>query len=258
MGVARSWALILTVVWASASLGATPLVRQETELTFGVDQDFQDRGGVQVFYRLLASSDAPATTELFSRFRPFDVNDRWNAISSPANVVMLRFVYTIDKDVSFFSEARAKDLDYINAVASEMNVSKNEDGSFHVGRMPSNDFWVSHFGSEQVKAAAAENAAVKQLLALDGETALPDSVVFQENKGFARILGHRTAEASVTWTAHYSLGPGRTRIGIFTMTYVCELPPFFLGGERRVRTESIRGALEVIDRLRAYGAKKSG
>jgi hypothetical protein len=242
------FALVFSLL-ASTAWAASPL-RQEREMGFGVDASFQDSGGVQYFYQLIERDEA-RTSDLVQRFLPLDVNDRWTSLSEPTNVVVIRFVYTVDKDVSFFTEARALDVDYINAVAKEMEVSRNSNGSFHIGRTPENTCWLVHYDEARVKAAASQ-PAFKQLVALMGESGLPNSVVFQENTDFARVLGHRTAAASMTWTAHFPLAPGRTRVAVLTMSYLYELPPFFLGGSGRVMRESMRGATDLIERLRAY------
>jgi hypothetical protein len=242
------FALVVSLI-AGSALASSPLQR-ERDVGFTVDPSFQDSGGVQYFYQLVERDEAK-TSELVARLLPLDVHDRWIALSEPTNVVILRFVYTVDKDASFFTEARALDVDYINAVAKEMEVSRNPNGSFHIGRTPANTCWLVHYDEARVK-AAANQLALKQLVALAGESGLPDSVVFQENVDFARVLGHRTAAASITWTAHFPLAPGRTRVAVLTMSYVYELPPFFLGGSSRVMRESVRGATDLIERLRAY------
>jgi hypothetical protein len=242
------FALIISLL-AGGSWAASPL-RQERDMGFSIDGAFQDSGGVQYFYQLVERDDA-RSSELVQRFLPLDVNDRWTALSEPINVVVIRFVYTVDKDISFFTEARAFDVDYINTVAKEMEVSRNSNGSFHIGRTPENTCRLVHYDEARVRAASGQ-PALKQLLALTGENGLPNSVVFQENTDFARVLGHRTAAASMTWTAHFPLAPGRTRVAVLTMSYLYELPPFFLGGSGRVMRESMRGATDLIERLRAY------
>ncbi len=242
------FALVISLM-AGSALAASPL-RQERDVAFTVDTSFQDSGGVQYYYQLVERDEAQSS-ELVQRFLPLDVHDRWTSLSEPTNVVLIRFVYTVDKDATFFTEARALDVDYINAVAKEMEVSRNSNGSFHIGRTPANTCWLVHYDEARVR-AASQQPALKQLVALAGESGLPDSVVFQENVDFARVLGHRTAAASMTWTAHFPLAPGRTRVAVLTMSYLYELPPFFLGGSTRVMRESMRGATDLIERLRAY------
>jgi hypothetical protein len=244
------WLLVVSVV-SSAALAQVPL-RRESSATFAVDVPFQDRGGVQYFYSLLRADDAPSDSSTFTAFRAFDVHDVWKRLDEPANVVLSRLVYTIEKDVSFFTEARARDVDYINAIAREAKVSRNDDGTFRASQMPANTFRIEYFDAARVKATAPLLPGLAKVLELSGIEGAPHAVIFQENRDFDRVMGFRTAEGSFTWTAHYSAGPGRTRLVVFIMSYLRTLPPFFMGGEKRVFRESTEGARVLIDRLREY------
>lgn len=235
----------------STALAQTPM-RREVAPQFVVDPAFQDRGGVQYFYSLLPADEGPETDPVFTLFRPFDGADRYRGLESPPHVVLSRLVYTVEKDVSFFSERRARDVDYINAVAKGMNVTARDDGSFRVGKMPSNTFRVRYFNGPEVERLQRELPGLKLLVDLSAQPTAPASVVFQENSDFSRVMGMRTAEASFTWTGHYAVAPGRTRVIVYTMSYLASLPPFFLGGPRRVFRESTEGARVLIDNLRAY------
>jgi hypothetical protein len=246
------WLLAVSLVSAVA-LPNTPL-RREPTASFEVDLAFQDRGGVQYFYQLLRADRSPDASSTFTAFRAFDVHDVWKRLDAPANVVLSRLVYTIDKDVSFFTEARARDVDYINAIAREARVSRNDDGTFRAAQTPANTFRIEYFDASRVQAAVSAIPGLARTLELSGLEGPPYSVVFQENRDFDRVMGFRTAEGSFTWTAHYPAGKGRTRLVVFIMSYLHSLPPFFLGGEKRVFRESTEGARVLIDRLRDYRA----
>jgi hypothetical protein len=244
------------IVLFSTLAGATPTpLRRESDPRFTIDVPFQDKGGVQYFYALLPNESSPERNETFALFRPFDASNVWSRLDSPPSVVMSRLVYTVERDVSFFNEARARDVEYINAVAKEMDVVKREDGTFRVGKMPANTFRIDYFDADRLAKGALELPAVRRALELSGiET--PTNVVFQENSEFSRVMGMRIADGSVTWTIHAAIGPGRTRVVVFTMSYLRTLPPFFLGGPGRVLRESTEGARVLIDNLRAYQPPK--
>lgn len=244
----RFGALLLV---SGLAFAETPL-RRESVSDFAIDAAFQDKGGVQYFYALLPSSPSPETNATFARFKPLDVSGLWSSLSSPPAVVLSRLVYTVEKDATFFTEARARDVEYINAVAKEMEVTKRSDGSFRVGAMPSNTFTIEYF--DAAKLAQGEAPAAFRAVELAGMNEPPASVVFQHNRDFSRVMGMRTADGSFTWTLHFAIAPGRTRVVVFTMSYLRSLPPFFLGGERRVFRESTEGARALIDNLRAYEA----
>jgi hypothetical protein len=221
-----------------------PPMRLETNQTFAVDPAFLDSGGVQYSFTLLSADKKPATRAEFQAFRPFDMNSFYEP---SLHVVMSRIVYQVEKDVAFFSEARIRDVTYMNAIGEGYNISSNTDGTFKVGKTPSNTMALRYFSrvSEIPEAIAAALFGAQHV----------QQVVFQENTHFARIMGMRTGALGVTWTAHESLGPGRTRIHVFTMSYLYNLPPVFLGGEKRVFRESVEGALQLISALRAYSPK---
>lgn len=243
--------LALLLVSGVAFAAETPL-RREGACDFAIDAAFQDKGGVQYFYALLPSEPSPESDATFLRFRPFDVAGVFSGLSSPPHVVLSRLVYTVEKDASFFSEARARDVGYINAVAKEMDVTRRDDGSFRVAATPSNTFTIEYYDAAKLAAGASSMPAIVRAVELAGMKEAPVSVVFQQNRDFSRVMGMRTADGSFTWTLHFALAPGRTRLVVFTMSYLRTLPPFFLGGARRVFRESTEGARVLIDNLRAY------
>lgn len=242
----------LLVVMAGLAFSAETELRRETSCDFAIDAAFQDAGGVQYFYALVPPQPSPDTDATFVRFKPFDPSAVFDGLSSPPHVVLSRLTYTVEKDVSFFTEARARDPGYINAVAKDMEVTKRPDGSFRVGAAPSNTFTIEYFDAARLAAGASSTPAIARALELSNLPERPTSVVFQQNRDFARIMGVRTADGSFTWTLHYAIAPGRTRLVVLTMSYLRTLPPFFLGGAGRVFRESTEGARALIDSLRAY------
>jgi len=226
------------LAFAMTALAQQPTARREADVHFTTDADLQRRGGVQYFFSL--------TDAVTPEFRDFDDAVR----SEPLHVVMSRIEHTLDKDLSFFTAERTLDLGYMTTIAPGYELTASGAGRFRVGRMPSNDISVRFLDAAAI--AASTEPALTRLAKLCGDE--PQAVVAQKNSNFARIMGWRTAEASYTYTAHYPLEPGRTRVCVVTMSYLVNLPPFFTGGEARVHTESVKEALEMIRRLREYPA----
>lgn len=240
----------LTSFLACVALAATPM-RRESSLDFALDEPFQQDGGVQYFYELAKKEPSPETASAsFAFFRAFDESNRWAAQGEPLHVVMSRIVYVVDKPPGFFTEARAKDAAWINTVAPEFDVTVRPDGGLHAGKSPSNDFTIRYLDA-RASSAQPPDGGVAHLVSLLPDAGVPVSVVVQENFDFARVMGVRTGAWSVTWTAHLPLDGDRTRVHVVTMSALHHLPPFFLGGEKRVFNESVKGALDLIERLRA-------
>lgn len=225
------------------TLVAAPIeLRREQTLGFTVDEAFQQDGGVQYFYELAEPDSKPTEGSALAVFRELD------ELSKPSDayhVVMSRIVYTVERDVSFFTEARARDVGWMNRVAREAGVRAEPDGSFSVSKTPSNRFRVTWLAPP-----FPEDAGLRRFLSLLPKEAEPASVIVQRNYDFSRVMGQRTAERAVTWTAHVPAGPGRTRVFVCSMSLLHNLPPFFLGGRNRVFREAIEGAGTLIEQLR--------
>ncbi|MDP2272421.1 MAG: hypothetical protein Q8N23_32745 [Archangium sp.] len=229
---------------ALAILAASPVeMRQDSDLEFAVDEAFQQDGGVQYFYEL--AEPGPQPSSALTRFRAMDPE---STLDDPYVVVMSRLVYTVERDISFFTEARARDVSYLQQVAPDMGVRLEPDGTFRVNRTPSNRFKLTWF-EEPV---AGKAPAMTAFFGLLPQGAKPASVVLQKNFDFARVMGWRTGERAITYTAHFAIAPGRTRVVVCSMSLMHHLPPFFLGGRGRVFRESVDGAASLIGQLRAW------
>lgn len=233
-------------------LAATPVeMRRETSLDFAIDEPFQQGGGVQYFYEFAEPNPRPAPESPLARFRAMDDKA---TLDDPYHVMMSRLVYTVERDLDFFTEARARDVKYLQQVAPEIGVTVDAEGTFRAAQTPSNRFRLTWLEAPTRQSVAADPALVHFFEFLP-QGVQPASIIVQKNFDFARVMGWRTAERAITFTAHESLGPGRTRIHVCTMSLLHHVPPFFLGGKQRVFRESIDGAAKLIGQLRAYSGK---
>jgi hypothetical protein len=239
--------LLLALSGAPVHAAAPPPVRREARLLFGADAAFQDRGGVQYFYELLQEGEDPRASEAWRTLRTLDPRGEWSPRAGRMPLLFSRIVYTVEQDVAQFSDAeRALDADAMNALVPGLDVRRLGPDTFRAEKTPANTFRVRHLSPERF----AEEPSVPLLLALSPAEPRPAAVVMQRNWDFARVMGVRTGELSLTWTAHHAIAPGRTRVTVLTLSLMHNLPPFFLGGAQRVHDEALGGALHLIDRLR--------
>lgn len=243
----------VTMVLLSAppAAGALPELRREPAADFAFDEAFLTGGGVQYFFELAAPGAAASPGSTLAHFRDFDAK---RGAGDGLHVVMSRIVYDVQRDATFFDEARARDVTYMRDVAPEAGVRLEPDGTYWATRTPAHRFRVRFFDAEAA-ARVPREPGLARLLAVLPPGSTPASVICQENFDFSRMLGARTADRAVTWTAHLPLGPGRTRIVVYTMSFLVNLPPFFLGGGQRVYDESVQGAARLIRNLRVWPAR---
>jgi len=223
-------------------LASAPELRREDNLDFATDNALQSSGGLQFFYAFATPEEARGAPEGSALARFSMLDDR----AKPGErlyVLMSRLVYTVDRDISFFTEARSRDVNYLNAIAPEVRATVNARGVFHADLTPANNFTLDW--QEPVPADSPFHSFLPQ-------GAKPASIVIQRNFGFARVLGFRTAERSVTWTAHVPLGFGRTRVFVCTMSLMHNIPPPFMGGKERVYREFVDNTAMLVTRLREY------
>lgn len=232
--------MIFAVLTAMA-IAAAPESDRESSVDFTIDEALLARGGVQFFLELTPVVEPLKEGSTVSRFMRLD----GTTAKAGLHALMGRVVYDIDRDISFFTEKRARDITYIQRLAPEMGVKSDGDGSFRVSKTPGNRFTIQWFDAP----SAQQQELTGFFPFIVGS---PHSVAVQRNSEFARVLGFRTAERSVTFTAHVPIAPGKTRVQICTLSLLVNLPPAFLGGSARVERESIEGTQQLIKQLREY------
>jgi hypothetical protein len=221
-------------------------VRREARPTFAIDTAFQADGGVQIFFDLVLADQRPDENANVAMFRAaLEADGRWKQLDEPTHLTMARISYTLDKDVSFFSRDRIFDLSYVRSVAPDMKIGALPDGRFSVARSPAHTFSLTYLQGSPNQTATA----------LAGHDGSP--VVIQRNEGFARVAAWRTAAYAMTWTFHESLGPGKTRLTVLTMSALYNLPPFFMGAGNRLYSEMVEHTVSLIGRLRRFPVETS-
>ncbi|MDQ3265373.1 MAG: hypothetical protein M3Y59_17235 [Myxococcota bacterium] len=224
-----------------------PQTRREGVLRFGVDPSLQDRGGAQYFFTVLHPQPSPLQREpvrSLARMLPAGGKD-WD----PLHAMASRFVYTLEKDVTFFTAERADDLTYIRALMPEANVERLGDRFFRSHLLPASNFRVRFLGTPQL-AQPEQGPLIKTFVAFAPELGVPTAIAIQVNEDFERVMAVRTAEISVTWTGYYRLERGRTRVVSYGLTLLHNTPPFFLGGDDRLHDSLLKEMVRLIHGMR--------
>jgi hypothetical protein len=245
--MSRAFALVVVLTVAvfggrAQAAEAGVEARRERGADFEVDEAFQADGGVQLFFELVSAPARPVAGSAFEQFHALDATDRLGALKDPVHAAMSRISYVINKDVMFFNRERLFNVTYVQAIAPDMQVTSAPHGGFQVGRAPSHRFSLTFHADASGLAPA--------VVALARARGAP--VLVQENVDFARIMGWRTGAWSTTWTFHEALGRDRTRVTVLTLSYLYNLPPFWLGGADGVYAETLSQARALIGRLRSY------
>ncbi len=234
--------LFLSLAWGQSS-PAPNLTRIENHVDFLTDTNFLSKGGIQLFFELISSDQKAEAYESFLKLRPLDKDDLWSRRNEPLYILTSRLVYEVRKDLSFFSENRLYDESYLNQLLPSYRIKKMGSNVFRSCSAPQNTFVIEYFRSGLLPT---------ELESLGGGLVTPGVAILQHNHDFEKILGFRTALMGRTLTLHHSSGPGRTRIIVWSLSYIHNIPPFFLGGSIRVVSEVRKKSFDLITRLRNF------
>ncbi len=240
-------------------------VRAETGVAFPIDEAFLRKGGVQHFFALTdpgglcatgdsISGGADRAAEALIALRVLDRDGIWSAMHrEDLHAMISRVAYIAEVPIQFFSEARVRDVDYINSVMPGMNVECGGDGSFHAKGsllrfMPSTRFTLDYR-----RGAAAARLPTPLLTGVASDIS-PAILLTQRNTEFGRIGGMRTSRASYAATAHYAVGTGQTLIVNCTLGYLHSLPP--VGGARLIRDKARDYTAQVVANIKACSSSE--
>lgn len=148
--------LIVSPVPGAMAEEARPPVRREERITFEVDATLQERGGVQYFYELIDQDQDALARESFAKLQPLDARGRWAGSKEPLYVLVSRLVYTLDKDVAFFTAERVRDVAYMNTLLPGADIRRKAPGQYTVAKTPANSFTVRYLGREALTSTPRE------------------------------------------------------------------------------------------------------
>lgn len=223
-----------------------PPLRAEARIDFPCDRTFLSDGrGVQLFFELISRDVRAEDHRSFNLLRPLDKENLWDKKSEPLYVLASRLAFVVDKDISFFSESRLQDEDYLTRLLPAFQIKRISKNGFRSDASPKHQFEISYFDRE-----ASREAWPRSLLGTNRFEQFPDVVLVQHNHGFEKVLGFKTARMGQTLSLHYALGEGRTLVVAWSLSYLYNIPPFFLGGEARVLREARLASLALIGNLR--------
>ena len=86
------------------------------------------------------------------------------------HALVSRIVYTLEKDVTFFTEQRALDPAFMNAILPDGKIERRPDGTFRAGKRPANTFRVRFLGPEKL---ATPDAGLKAFLEMVSDLGAP-------------------------------------------------------------------------------------
>ncbi|MBT32145.1 MAG: hypothetical protein CMO01_20995 [Thalassobius sp.] len=230
------------------------LLQTESDFYFPVDYELLNEGKVQIFVGLLdnklhgiASNDAHSF-DFYKEAKPFDLYNYWEDKGEEDYYILLtKVVYVLDKEIDFFSESLLTDLDFLQKKMPDYDLEKISSNKFHIDcgfLSPSFDYDLNFYRPPFTdnRVSRIEDFVTQ----INPELASPALSVIQHNHSFSKVMMHKTSKMSVCVANYYPYGDGKTLEVNYTLNYIHELPPNFLGGHKLLLKEIKSGIIDLI------------
>ncbi|WP_020531769.1 hypothetical protein [Flexithrix dorotheae] len=245
------------------SINAEPVLKKENRLEFQIDETILNGKDIQ-YYLILVDKEGKVISETkeneseFSfekQVKPFDIYNYWDKKGDEEYfILMTKVAYVVDKDISFFSEKKLSDVNFLNERLPDYKIEETGDKKYkiHCGFLaPSFEYDLSFYRPPysqhpEIK-SLVQNICIEQI---NTKLPMPSLTLVQHNYNFSRVLMQKTSKMSVSVSNFYAFEEDKTLEINYTLNYIYELPPKFLGGHDLVINEILDGIKGLIIKTR--------
>jgi len=204
----------------------------QSSLNFGLKKENWKTETIYFYHSLIEKEDVlgDSSIQFATLAKPLDILDYWGKRQEENyDVFLTKTAYVLNSPVSFFTEERLADINYIAASMPNGKVDK-KDSTYHLvlGFAAPDIDYILKFYSDEVfnsKFPLLKDYFQKND-ALDGNSSL---IVLQHNYNYGRVMFQKTSKMSISISRYYKVDE-RTLVVNYTLNYIYNMPPGFLGG----------------------------
>ncbi|MEM1137260.1 MAG: hypothetical protein AAGI07_15585 [Bacteroidota bacterium] len=234
------------------------LIHTENSIYYDIDRNELEQEKVQIFVGLVDKNLGKVTQQnafnfdFFKEGKAFDLFDYWeNRGKDSYHILLTKVAFLHNKQVDFFNEQLLGDLSFLKSKMPDYELEQVEENKFHMNCgffAPSFDFELSFCRPPFI--APKLNAAQALIKHINPELDEPVLSVIQHNHTFGKVMMHKTSKMSVGIANFYRFDENRTLEVNYTLSYIHELPPKFIGGQKMLINEIKAGITDLIDNTR--------
>lgn len=180
--------------------------------------------------------------------KPLDLYDYWGSRGTEIyNVLFTKTGYMYNQPVDFFSQERLSDVSYIAKTIPSAKISKM-DSVYHISigyGAPTIDYTLHFYSHADFQLNYPSMAGYLDYYDQMEET--PALISVQHNFNYGQVFFQKTSKMSVSITRYYQIDKEHTLVYNYTLNYIYNLPPSFLGGSDfligKIK-EGIKGLIE--------------
>ena len=180
--------------------------------------------------------------------KPLDLYDYWgNKREEQYDVLLTKVAYVLDKPIDFFSEERLSDTDYISQTMPSAKI-KRIDSIYNIAvgfGTPEIDYTLHFYAPDEFDQHYPDlkNYFSKH----DGLSLSPNLIVVQHNFKYGKVMFQETSKMSISISRYFQLNEKQTLAMNYTLNYIHNIPPSFIGGSDFLIKKIKEGIVALID-----------
>ena len=182
--------------------------------------------------------------------KPLDIYHYWEHKGEEQyDVLLTKVAYVLDKPISFFSEERLADPGYISQTMPAAQIKKI-DSVFHISvgfGAPEIDYTLHFYSPEGFESQYPK--LINYFKNYDGLGLSPHFIVVQHNFEYGKVMFQKTSKMSISISRYFQLNKKQTLVFNYTLNYIHNFPPSFIGGSDFLIDKIKEGIKALIDEI---------
>lgn len=247
------------VVFLAAILttGNSLMLKNVEDFEFLIESVQNEDASIKMFYALLDKDmvsmrcDYNGAIDFQKQISPLDIYQYYeNRGDENYYTLITKTAYEIERDVTFFSEERLSDLDYLRKIMPANKLSKNnENYHLNVGfGAPDISYTLAFFSNDELNATYPD--LVGYFRKYDHLDEDPHITVIQHNHTFSTVLGQKTTKMSLSVSRYFGTKDSHTLVVNYTLNFIYNLPPSILGGGNLLINQMKEGVVALVRETR--------
>jgi hypothetical protein len=180
--------------------------------------------------------------------KPLDLHNYWdNKGEEQYDVLLTKVAYVLDKPIDFFSKDRLADPGFISQTMPAAKI-KRIDSIYHISvgfGAPQIDYTLHFYSPEEFDHhyPKLKNYFKKY----DGLGLSPNLIVVQHNFQYGKVMFQETSKMSISISRYFQLNKEQTLAVNYTLNYIQNIPPSFIGGSDFLIDKIKKGIKALID-----------
>jgi hypothetical protein len=188
-----------------------------------------------------------STFSFTNQAQPLDVYKYWEQKGEEQyDVLFTKVAYVLDQPVNFFSKERLSNPTYISQTMPAAKI-KQSDSTYHLSvgfGAPDIDYTLQFYSPEEFEFRYPK--LPEYFKEHDGLTQLPSLIVVQHNSKYGKVMFQQTSKMSISISRYFQLNEGQTLVFNYTLNYIHNMPPTFIGGNDFLMHKIKDGIKELI------------